>query len=215
MGREEFVKDFAEKKGLKEGETQTVSGINMYYTEEPRIYGDGRVEEGATLTLSVPRNNSGRRNSYTSLEYTGTLLTKVTTHILYADEGMEDEVENLGGFGYYLYYNDYNAGDLTAKDILYSLGDDLDNDLVLAIDKEEAYVKKEITTKRFGVVTIYVRSEVAMYGDLYSKTIGISFEKGSGSPYKSITITEGFPANYLGEIKSLWITAYPWEELPA
>ncbi len=204
------VKAFVEKKGIEAGETYTISGVNVYYSEEPRQYADGRVEEGATLTFSVPRVND-RKSSYTSLEYTGTVLTKVTTHILYSDERMQSEIENLGGFGYYLYYNDHNYGDLTVKDVLYSLGDDLDIDLVLAVDKEEAYVKKEIDTNRFGVVTICVESEKAMYGELYSKSITISFEEGSASPYESIYITEGFPANYLGEIKSLWINAYPWE----
>ena len=208
------VKAFVEKKGIEAGETYTISGVNVYYSEEPRQYADGRVEEGATLTFSVPRVND-RKSSYTSLEYTGTVLTKVTTHILYSDERMQSEIENLGGFGYYLYYNDHNYGDLTVKDVLYSLGDDLDIDLVLAVDKEEAYVKKEIDTNRFGVVTICVESEKAMYGELYSKSITISFEEGSASPYESIYITEGFPANYLGEIKSLWINAYPWENQPA
>ena len=69
----------------------------------------------------------------------------------------------------------------------------------------------EMKTEKFGVVKIEVKSDVAMYGDLYSKTIRLIFQEGSSSPYERIFIQEGFPSNYLGEIKSLWITAYPWE----
>lgn len=202
------VKNFAKKQGLESGETDTISNTNVYYTEAPRQYVDGRVEEGATLTFSGQRKGWNSKKSYTSFEYTGTALTKLTTHIIAVDDITPKDVEDIGGFSEYLRKNNC----LTVKDLLLSFGFDEDSAYVSAAEAEEATATGKEDSDDFGKVSITVESEVAMYGDLYTKSMKLFFAKDSGSPYKSIYITEGFPANYLGEVKSFWINAYPWEE---
>ncbi|MBQ3558565.1 MAG: hypothetical protein IJA07_03510 [Agathobacter sp.] len=199
------VRAFVNKIGTPQNETCNVLGTKVYYTEEPRQYVDGRVEEGATITFSGEKTQEHPKSSYSSLEYTGTDLTKLTTNVLYTDEIIPEEIEGISGFSNYLRSNQC----LTVKDILQSW--DLGSEYISAAEAEEANYTGEMKTEKFGVVKIEVKSDVAMYGDLYSKTIRLIFKEGSSSPYERIFIQEGFPSNYLGEIKSLWITAYPWE----
>lgn len=201
----EGARAFVKKINIGQDETYNVLGTNVYYTEEPRYYVDGRVEEGATLTFSSQKTEEYPKSSYTTLQYTGTELSQLSTQILYADKIVPEEIEGISGFSNYLRSNHC----ISVKELLESW--DLGSEYIKAAEADEAKYMGTMQTDKFGTVKIKVESETAMYGDLYTKKITIIFAEGSASPYQSIYITEGFPANYMGSIKAFWINAYPWE----
>ena len=179
-----------------------INGVYMAYNNEPRYYVDGTVEEGADLYCRDDKLIDDLFYSYTNFKYNETDLQEVKTHILDIDNMSPQDIPRVCGFSNFLYNYQCN----TTAEVVAVLG--LGNDVLAAVNAREEYYTTEIVTEKFGTVKIEVDSSVAMVGDLYSKTVYLTFEEGSISPYQMVIIAEGWPANYMGEIKSLQVTGY-------
>lgn len=185
------------------GESYMIDGISYYYSDEPRMYVDGRVEEGASFQMSGDdRDDYWEKATYTVLDYSKTDLTDVTTNVLHLESKSPGQIPEVGGFTEFL--NEYQC--LTVEDIVRSLM--LGEEYLTVLQQDEAIYAGELNSPKYGKMSVEVESSVAMWGDNYSKILSIEFEDGSASPYKKIYIQEGWPANYAGDIKSLWLQAY-------
>lgn len=185
------------------GELYAIGGVDYYYSDEPRMYMDGTVEEGASFQMSGDdRDDYWEKASYTVLDYSKTNLTDVTTNVLHLERKTPGQIPEVGGFTEFL--NEYQC--LKVEDIVRSMM--LGEEYLSVLGEEEANYTGELHSQKYGKMFITVESEVAMYGENYSKNLTIEFEEGSASPYNYIYIQEGWPANYAGDIKSLWIQAY-------
>lgn len=185
------------------GESYMIGGVSYYYSDEPRMYVDGTVEEGASFQMTGDdRDDYWEKGTYTVLDYSTTDLTDVTTNVLHLESKEPGEIPEVGGFTEFL--NEYEC--LTVEDIARSLM--LGEEYLTVLRAEEASYRGELLSAKYGKMFIKVESSVAMMGDNYSKVLSVEFEEGSASPYNRIYIQEGWPANYAGDIKSLWIQAY-------
>ncbi len=185
------------------GELYLVGNLYAYYSDEPRLYIDGTKEEGVSFSFSdKTEKDAGGRATYTALDYNPTELTDITTHILYTDQKTASEIPEVGGFSDFL--RKYEC--ITVLDLVNTFG--LGQDFVNAATADTATHSAELGTKGYGNVMVTLTSSKAILGTNYSKVLTFEFGEDSVSPYSRITIQEGWPANYLGEIKSLWIQAF-------
>ena len=148
------------------------------------------------------RDDYWEKATYTVLDYSKTDLTDVTTNVLHLESKSPGQIPEVGGFTEFL--NEYQC--LTVEDIVRSLM--LGEEYLTVLQQDEAIYAGELNSPKYGKMSVEVESSVAMWGDNYSKILSIKFEDGSASPYKKIYIQEGWPANYAGDIKSLWLQAY-------
>lgn len=185
------------------GQSFMIDGISYYYSDEPRMYVDGRVEEGASFQMTGDdRDDYWEKGTYTVLDYNPTELTDVSTNVLHLESKVPGEIPEVGGFTEFL--NEYEC--LTVEDMVEALM--LGDEYLTALREDEATYNGSLLSAKYGKISIKVESELAMWGDLYSKTLVMNFEDGSASPYRKIYVQEGWPANYAGDIKSLWVQAF-------
>lgn len=185
------------------GRSFMIDGISYYYSDEPRMYVDGRVEEGASFQMTGDdRDDYWEKGTYTVLDYNPTELTDVSTNVLHLESKVAGQIPEVGGFTEFL--NEYEC--LTVEDMVEALM--LGDEYLAALREDESTYNGSILSAKYGKISIKVESELAMWGDLYSKTLVMNFEDGSASPYRKIYVQEGWPANYAGDIKSLWVQAF-------
>ncbi len=178
-------------------------GAYASYSTEPRYYVDGTVEEGSSLSISADDGEGVWYNSYSVLYYDETDLEEVVTHIMKIDEKTTAQIPGVGGFSLFL-RREHCMNTLKLAQ-LFELGEEFET----AIKADNGEYTKEFQVPEYGRVKITVESEKRdpdYY--IYSKCMYIEFDEGSACPYTYISIKEGFPANYLGEINTFWITAY-------
>ena len=165
--KKEGAASFAASVGLTPNAEKATNILGLYirYSDEPRYYVDGRVEEGADVYYRDDNIKGDLWYSYTNLQYNETDLQEVKTHILDIDNMADHQIPRVSGFSGFLY--DYQCK--TTADVVKVL--DLGEDVLTAVNAEEEYYVTEVTTNKFGTVKIEVDSSVAMSGDYYSKTV--------------------------------------------
>ena len=136
-----------------EENAKNILGIYIKYSDQPRYYVDGRVEEGADLYYRDDNIKGDLWYSYTNLKYNETDLQEVKTHILDIDNMANHQIPRVSGFSGFLY--DYQCN--TTAEVVEVL--DLGSDVLDAVNEDETYYVTEVETNKFGTVKIEVEVE--------------------------------------------------------
>lgn len=191
---------FLDKDRLNESQ-QYIAGTDLAYSEEDRVFGNGRVEKGSMLTLST-QEEERFDNDYSIIYYNENELIRIRTDRVHTDTRDAGIVGNVGGFSDFL--REHRCA--TISDFLDTFG--LAGSFREMIAQAEGEYQETFNSKELGTVTIVLECSESWSGDVQTKTLSILFEEGTSSPFKEIYIYEQLANTLTADIPILRIEAY-------